>query len=375
MTRRRSRVPVEWITKRLGLSRSRYYDWRQRRAQGRLRDRQPVHPQLDRALPEEEEAVKSFALEHPRDGYRRLAWMMVDEDVAYLSPSSVYRILDRADLLCRWKPPGKAGRKPQPPTAPHQQWHTDLMYLWVKGRWYFFVSVLDSFSRYLVHWELLASMRAADVRDVIHAALEKHPGLQPRIVHDNGSQFTSRDFKKLVKRFALEQIQIRLYHPQSNGRIERFHRSLRRGLAGHDPAHQLEARDLIGDWVEHYNQERLHAALHYLTPEDYLQGRQEKRLAERRQKLHRARRHRRRENAKRKASCQRSDGGLAPTPPGFTASDEAGGTEPGGNGGKAENGSPSPAIGRSGRSPALPYPPDGGGSVEEVDGGTKAAAC
>ena len=153
--------------------------------------------------------MKEFALQYPRDGYRRLSWMMVDQDVAYLSPSSVYRILDDFDLLSRWKPSTSVGRKPEPPSRPHEQWHTDLMYLWIRGRWYFFIGVLDSFSRYIVHWDLLSSMTASDVTDVVHAALEKHPGLKPRIVHDNGSQFTSKDFRKLVKQFSLKQIRIR----------------------------------------------------------------------------------------------------------------------------------------------------------------------
>lgn len=207
---------------------------------------------LYRVLPEEEEAVKNYALEHPRDGYRRLAWMMLDEDVVYLSPSSVYRILDRHDLLNRWKPSTSVGQKPPKPTRPHQQWHTDLMYLWICGRWYFFIGVLDGFSRYIVHWELLSSMTAAEVTDVAHAALEKYPQYHPRIVSDNGSQFTSKDFRKLIKRFALQHIRIRVNHPESSGRIERFHRSLREeGLSDKELLDQLQAKRIIGVWIEH----------------------------------------------------------------------------------------------------------------------------
>jgi putative transposase len=100
------------VLKRLGLARALYYRWRQRQAQGELEDQKGQRVDLYQALPEEEAAVQRFALEHPRDGYRRLAWMMVDQDVAYLSPSSVYRILDRHQLLCRWKPSRSAGRSP-----------------------------------------------------------------------------------------------------------------------------------------------------------------------------------------------------------------------------------------------------------------------
>lgn len=329
---------MDWTLKRLGLSRALYYRWRQRQLAGQLEDRPAEAFDLYQALAEEEEAVQRFALEHPQDGYRRLAWMMVDANVAALSPSSVYRILEGADLLNRWKPSRAVGRKPEPPSRPHQQWHTDLMYLWIKGRWYFFIAVLDGYSRYIVHWDLLANMRAQEVTDVVHAGLEKYPGEHPRIVHDNGTQFTSKDFRDLLKRFALEQIRTRFQHPESNGVIERFHRSLRQeGLSDAGLENQLQAQDLIGSWIKHYNQERLHASLHYLTPQDWLLGRQPTRLEERRQKLASAKKHRYQQNLKRQVelNCQRSDGGVAPKPPGFTAlggSGSLGEPAPGGSG-------------------------------------------
>lgn len=284
---------------------------------------------LYQVLPEEEEAVTTYALEHPREGYRRLAWMMIDEDIVYLSPSTVYRILDRRDLLCRWKPPSAAGQKPVPPSRPHQQWHTDLMYLWVSGQWYFFIAVLDSYSRWIVDWDLLSTMTARDVTDVVHRALEKHPNERPRIVHDNGTQFTGKDFRSLIKRFALEEIRIRIQHPESNGRIERFHRSLcQEGLSHQELRNQLQAQDIIAEWIEFYNTKRLHAALGYLTPQDWLEGKEEERFEERRMKLESARDKRFQENLKRQKQekkCQGTLGGVAPEPPGFTALDEAGG--------------------------------------------------
>jgi putative transposase len=348
------------VLKRLGLARALYYRWRQRQAQGQLEDQKAEGVDLYQAGPEEEEAVKRFALEHPRDGYRRLAWMMVDQDVAYLSPSSVYRILDRFQLLDRWKPSRVAGHKPGPPSRPHQVWHTDLMYLWIRGRWYFFIAVLDGFSRFIVHWDLLASMRSAEVVDVVHAAVKKHPGEKPRIVHDNGPQFTGKEFRDLLKRFTLEEIRIRVYHPESNGKIERFHGVLRQeGLSDQDLKHQLQAQEIIGGWVRHYNQERLHASLAYLTPQDWLLGRQQTRLAERKQKLAVAKNHRYQENLKRRQKEVVKDqlGGVAPKPPGFSAL-----TDPVHRGnrtwwGFASNGmNRLPVTGRSGCFPAEPYP-------------------
>jgi putative transposase len=341
-------VKLEWVLDRLGLLKTLYYRWRQRRARGELEDVAPKPVDLYQATPEEEEAVKGFALSHPKDGYRRLAWMMVDQDVAHLSPSSVYRILDRNNLLSRWKARRSVGTKPEPPTAPHQRWHTDIMYLWVSGRWYFFIGVLDGYSRYIVHWELLASMRAEDVTLVILAALEKYPGVLPCLIHDNGTQFTSKEFRALIKQFSLKQIHIRIHHPQSNGKMERFHRTLRdEGLSDQEPENQLQARDIIAEWVTHYNQERLHAGLSYLTPEDWLAGRDKQRLEERQQKLETARKRRYQLNVKRQKEqskpdpkpkqdprreefgqqgidCQTTIGGFAPEPPGFTALSGAG---------------------------------------------------
>jgi putative transposase len=286
------------ILKRLGLSRSRYHEWVGRARREALADL--VYPPRScwRVLPEEAEAVIGYALAHPREGYRRLAWMMVDEDVAYLSPSSVYRVLDHADQLYRWKRSASVGQRPEPPTRPNQRWHTDLMYLRVGDVWYFLVTVLDAYSRYVVHWDLLTSMTAAEVRVVIQDALKKS-GANPEVVTDNGSQFTAKDFKELVRDFQLEHIRIRTYHPESQGRIERFHRSTREALAGADLENLSRAREIIGRWVVHYNERRLHAALDYLPPAEYYAGDAPARIAERQRKLAAARERRRELNSAR----------------------------------------------------------------------------
>lgn len=283
---------VRQVLKRLGLARTVYYEWRERAQAQRLDDLVPGGRCWTAILPEEKEAVIGYALAHPREGYRRLAWMMVDADVAYLSPASVYRILQDADLLYRWKRSTRAGEKPAAPTQPNQRWHTDIMYLRIGDVWYFLVSVLDGYSRYVVHWELLTTMRAADVRLVIQHALEANGLKDVEIVSDNGTQFTSADFKALVRQFELHHIRIRTYHPESNGTIERFHRSTREALADEDLRNLSRARELIGRWVSHYNEQRLHAALAYLPPAEYHRGQPARRIAERQAKLERGRRHR-----------------------------------------------------------------------------------
>lgn len=283
-TRERTGWTIRRILHHLGLSKARYREWTRRAAAGRLADRPSVAALAHGVLAEEKDAVLRYALAHPRDGYRRLCWQMVDADVAYVSPSSVYRILDDADLLCRWKRSSASGTAPAKPTRPHERWHTDLMDLRIADSWYFLVSVLDAYSRYVVHWELLATMTAADVRLVIQEALEQ-TGAHPQVVSDNGSQFTAAEFKDLVRRFSREHIRIRTYHPESNGTIERYHRSTREALEGAGVENLSRARAIIARWVQHYNEVRLHAALGYLPPAEFYRGNPTARLAERRAKL------------------------------------------------------------------------------------------
>lgn len=294
-TQERTGWTVRRILHHLGLSKARYRDWTKRAAADQLTDRRPVAPLRDGILVEERAAVIDYALSHPKEGYRRLTWQMIDADVAYLSASSVYRILNDADLLARWKRHRSSGQAPQQPTRPHERWHTDLMNLRIADTWYFLVTVLDAYSRYVVHWELLTTMAASDVRLVIQQALELTKAT-PRLVTDNGSQFTAREFKDLIRRFALEHIRIRTYHPESNGLVERFHRSTREALGDQSIANLAQARTIIGAWVQQYNEERLHAGLGYLTPAEYYRGDPTARRAERQAKLEKAQQERQRIN-------------------------------------------------------------------------------
>ena len=197
---------------------------------------------------------------------------------------------------------GHGGQAPAPPTRVHERWHTDLMYLRVGDGWYFLVTVLDAYSRYVVHWALLATMAAADVRYVLQHALEV-TGAHPKLVTDNGPQFTAAEFKELVRRFAVEHLRIRMYHPESNGLVERFHRSTREAL-GDEALRTFErAQALVEAWVRHYNETRLHAGLGYLPPAEYYRGDPAARRRERGVKLEHGRAERRRRNRERLAAA------------------------------------------------------------------------
>lgn len=298
----------------LGLKRSVYFAWKKRAESGSLDDKTTGRESPLKILPKEEKAIVDYALIHTEDGYRRLCWMMVDEDVVYVSPGTVYNVLSRHDLLYRWKRSQTVGVMVAKPTKPNQRWHTDIMYLWLSGRWYFFVGVIDGYSRYLIHWELLTSMKAEDITLVVQRALEKHPQAKPDIVNDNGSQFTSKEFKKLIKRFKLAQIRIRVRHPESNGIIERFHRSLRDEMSDKELQDLGNARIMIGQWVDYYNHQRLHAGIRYLRPVDYHFGDPDMLVIIRNNKLIKARINRKLENQKRLNEENRSKLKLAKSP-------------------------------------------------------------
>jgi len=132
-------------------------------------------------------------------------------------------------------------------------------------------------------------MRAQEIAEIMAIALEKVPGKKPKIVRDNGSQFVAKEWREVIHHFELEEIPIRVRHPESNGRLERYHRSVREEAFGDAEMEDLyHARELLGEWVRYYNEERLHSALRYLRPVDYYRGNPEALLAERKRKLREA---------------------------------------------------------------------------------------
>lgn len=217
--------------------------------------------------------------------------MMLDQDIVAVSPSSVYRVLRTAGRLDRWnpKPSGKGKGFGQPP-APHQHWHTDVAYVNVGGTFYYLLGVLDGYSRFLLHWELRESMKEEDVEIVLQRAREKYPEARPRIISDNGSAFIARDFKTFIREAGMTHVRTAPYYPQSNGKIERFHRTLKHdAIRRFEPSEPEQARQVIAHFVDHYNHVRLHSAIGYITPSDMLAGKEREIWAERDRKLEAAR--------------------------------------------------------------------------------------
>ena len=176
---------------------------------------------------------------------------------------------------------------------PHQHWHIDVSYINLCGTFYYLCSILDGFSRFLVHWDLRESMREADVEVILQRAKEKYPEAKPRIISDNGPQFIARDFKEFIRISGMTHVRTSPYYPQSNGKIERWHKSLKSEcIRPGTPLSLEDARRLVEGYVEHYNNVRLNSATGYLTPNDVLAGRQHEIHAERDRKLEAARQQR-----------------------------------------------------------------------------------
>lgn len=281
---------LEW----LGLHRGRYYDWVKR--YGKVNEHNAWIPRDHWITKEERQKILAFWEKNSLAGYRRLAFMMIDRDVVAVSPSTVYRVLSKADLLSRWnRKPSKKGTGFVQPTKPHQHWHVDIAYLNVAGTFYYLCSVLDGVSRAIVHWEIREAMKEADVEIVLQRAREKFPQAKPRIISDNGPQFIARDFKEFIRIAGMTHVRTSPYYPQSNGKIERWHRTIKEDAVRPSTATTLEeARSVVRHFVAHYNGERLHSALGYVTPYDFLAGRAKAICAERDRKLEAARAARRR---------------------------------------------------------------------------------
>jgi len=276
---------VRW----LGVAASKFYHWRQR--YGRANEHNGWVPRDFWLEDWEKQAILDFHLDYPLEGYRRLTFMMLDRNIVAVSPASVWRVLHHAGRLARWnRQPSKKGTGFQQPLRAHEHWHTDVSYINIAGTFYYLCSLLDGYSRSVVHWEIRESMTEADVEIVIQRAKEKFPEARPRIISDNGPQFIARDFKQFIRISGMTHVKTSRCYPQSNGKIERWHQSLKSEcIRPGTPLSLDDARRLVASYVGHYNTVRLHSAIGYVTPKDMLEGRQQEIFRERDRKLEAAR--------------------------------------------------------------------------------------
>jgi transposase InsO family protein len=293
-------VAVTYFVAWLGIAPSKYYDWQSR--YGKANEHNALVPRDFWLEDWEKQAIVNFHLEHPLEGYRRLTFMMLDQDIVAVSPSSVYRVLSAADLLRRWN--GKVSKKGNgfvQPLQPHEHWHIDVSYINLCGTFYYLCSLLDGCSRYLIHWELRETMTEKDVEIILQRAREKFPQASPRIISDNGPQFIAKDFKEYIRLVGMTHVRTSPFYPQSNGKLERYHKTIKAECIRPKVALSLEeARTQIADYIRHYNNKRLHSAIGYIAPKDKLEGRDKQIFTERDQKLEAAREARKQKRLKEK---------------------------------------------------------------------------
>lgn len=270
-----------------------YYDWLDR--YGRGNQHNGKIPKKHWILESERQAIIKYSQAHPEEGYRRLTYMMLDENVAAVGPSSVYRVLKAVNLLNPWSNKvSKKGTGFKQPGSPHRHWHIDISYINIGGTFYYLCSILDGYSRYIVHWELRESMKEVEIEIIVLRAKEKFPDATPRMISDNGPQFIANDFKVFIRLMGMTHVRTSPYYPQSNGKLERWHGSLKSECVRKKHLTSREqAEALIKEYVDYYNNQRLHSAIGYIAPIHKLEGRADRIVQERRGKLARAKKRRR----------------------------------------------------------------------------------
>lgn len=215
--------------------------------------------------------------------------------IKFITP---YRVLKERGLIGRAN--RKSSRKGEgfdQPSGAHEHGHMDTSHVNICRTFYYLCGVRDGFSRYVVHREIRERMKARDVEISLQRAREKHPDAAPRIISDNGSQFIARDFKEFIRQCGMTHVRTAPFYPQSNGKYERWNRSVKNEcIRPKTPLSLEDARRVLADFIAYYNNVRLHGAIGYIAPVDKLEGRSEQIMAERKRRLGTARQRRRESN-------------------------------------------------------------------------------
>jgi transposase InsO family protein len=282
-------LPLETLLGYAGIPQRTWREWAQRRGV-ETRHNNNI-PKAYYLTPDEVSAIVAYCVENPLKGYRMQCWEMVDRNVAFVSCSSVYNVIKRHNLGKQWaEAVGMAKRGFDQPEAVHEQWQIDFSYIRIQGAFYYFLGILDGYSRRMLSWRLCENMAGLNAEILVAETKELYPEAKsPRLISDNGGQFISKDFEELLALLEFGHTLTSANHPQSNGKLERFNRTLKTEHVRRSAyLNYQDACVRMAQWIAYYNSERLHSAIWYLTPNDVFYNRTAGRLAERKEKLHTA---------------------------------------------------------------------------------------
>jgi len=289
-----SPTSVNKTLKELGIHKSTFYAWYHAYLQegyDGLADKPPIKKQYWNQIPDEEkQLVTELALDHPEKSSREVACLFTDTYHRFVSESSVYRILKAQGLI---QSPAfeliKASDEYKTKTVRvNEMWQTDFTYFKIFGRgWYYLSTVLDDYSRFIIHWKLCETMKSDDAEQTIEDALLKSnlkPHQRPKLLSDNGSSYIASDFEEYLEKQDIKHIRGSVRHPQTQGKIERYHLSMKCVVKQDVYYSQDELINALKKFVHYYNYERYHESLNNTTPADMYFGRAN-RIIERRKKI------------------------------------------------------------------------------------------
>lgn len=286
-----SDLGVNRTLRELGIHKRTFYNWYKAYAHKGIDGLQPsgraVRQQWNTIPQEQKNLVAELALEYPHLSSRELACKLTDEQQVFISESSVYRILKAKGLITS---PAHillaASDEFSNKTAfVHQLWQTDFTYFKILGwGWYYLSTILDDYSRFIVHWELCESMKAEDVQRTVATAIKQAKLVskqKPRLLSDNGACYISAELKEYLQKQGISQVHGRPMHPQTQGKIERYHRSMKNVVKLDNYYYPEQLKDALEQFVHYYNHQRYHESLNNLTPADVYYGRGDAILKER----------------------------------------------------------------------------------------------
>jgi len=289
----RSELGVNRTLRELGIHKSTFYKWyqvyHQKGPEGLLPQRKSRRQW--NSIPEvQKQLVVEVALDYPELSPRELSVKLTDEQKVFISESSVYRILKAKELITTpsYILLSASGEFKKKTHFVHEMWQTDFTYFKILGwGWYYLSTVLDDYSRYIVHWELCRSMKIGDVERTVDRAIIAAgllPGQRPKLLSDNGSCYIAPDLKEYLKFKGVDIIHGRINHPQTQGKIERYHRSMKNVIKLDNYFCPQELIDAVTEYVNYYNHHRYHESLDNVTPADVYFGKKEQ-ILRRREKI------------------------------------------------------------------------------------------